>query len=98
MLPKELKGETLVKSKAKQKTNTDVSKHVLVPPHQKLDEKEKKELLEKYGITVKELPAILITDSAISHLGAKVGDVIKITRKNKILGEDMFYRGVVNEL
>ena len=76
----------------------DVSSHVLVPKHIKLDEKEKQEVLDTYKITVKELPRILITDPAIQHLNPKLGDVIRIERMNKIKGMTYFYRGVINEL
>ena len=73
-----------------------VSKHVLVPKHIKLTEKEKKELLEKYNITLRELPKILKKDPAIRHLNLKQGDIIKIIRKSQTAGEAIFYRGVVS--
>ena len=73
-----------------------VAKHVLIPEHLKLSEKEKKELLEKYNITLQELPKILKDDPAIASLNAKPGDVIKITRKSVTAGEAIFYRGVIN--
>lgn len=70
--------------------------HILVPEHTKLNEKEKKELLESYAISLKELPKIRKNDTAISHLNPKEGEVIKITRKSQTAGESYFYRGVVN--
>ena len=70
--------------------------HILVPEHTKLDEKEKKDLLESYSISLKELPKIRKNDAAISHLNVKEGDVVKITRKSPTAGESFFYRGVVN--
>lgn len=69
----------------------------LVPKHIKLSKAEKKKLLEKYNITVKELPKILKTDPAIAELQAKEGEVIKIIRKSKTTGETVYYRGIVNE-
>lgn len=71
--------------------------HTLVPKHVKLSEGEAKKLLEKYHITVKELPKILRTDPAIAELKVKPGDVIKIFRKSEKSGEAVYYRGVVNE-
>lgn len=71
-----------------------ISKHVLLPKHIKLSDKEKKELLSNYRITIKELPKILDTDSALAGLDAKPGDVIKIIRKSPTSGETIFYRGV----
>ncbi len=78
------------------KKKLNVSKHVLVPKHIKLTEKEKKELLEKYNITLRELPKILKKDPAIKHLNLKQGDIIKIIRKSQTAGESIFYRGVVS--
>ncbi|MFH1850284.1 MAG: DNA-directed RNA polymerase subunit H [archaeon] len=71
--------------------------HELIPKHVKLSEKEKKELLQKYSITIKHLPQILKGDSAIQMLDAKPGDVIKICRQSPTVGEAIFYRGVVDE-
>jgi len=78
------------------KKKLDVSKHVLVPKHVKISEKEKKELLEKYNITLRELPKILKKDPAIKHINLKQGDIVKIIRKSQTAGESVFYRGVVD--
>ena len=78
------------------KKKYDLNKHQLVPEHSKLNDKEKKDLLEKYHISLKELPKINKKDVAIAHLNAKEGDVIKITRDSKTAGEAIFYRGVIN--
>jgi len=72
-----------------------VSEHMLVPEHKKLTKEEKDELLEKYNITVKELPKILKDDPAISHLSLDVGDVIKITRKSPTMGRAVYYRVIM---
>ena len=78
----------------KKKFKTD--KHILIPKHSKLSDSQKEKLLEKYNISIKELPRIFKTDPAISSLDAKPGDVIKITRKSQTAGEAIFYRVVVN--
>ena len=57
--------------------------HVMVPVHSKLSVQDKKELLKKYNITLTQLPKMHRTDSAISHLNVKEGDVIKIERKGE---------------
>ena len=75
---------------------TEKSEHVLVPKHTKLSEKDKKALLEKYTITLKEIPKILKSDPAIAHLGLQEGDVVKIFRKSHTSGESVYYRGVIN--
>jgi DNA-directed RNA polymerase subunit H len=79
------------------KQKFDVTKHVLVPKHSKVSDKEKKELFEKYGISLIQLPKILKNDPFVDALGAKPGDVIKITRKSPTSGEAVFYRSVTSE-
>lgn len=74
-----------------------IEEHVLVPKHSKLSDKDKKELLEKYQITLKELPKIMKKDPIVKELGVKPGDVVKIIRKSETAGESVFYRCVVNE-
>lgn len=76
------------------KLKVDITKHILIPKHTKLSEKERKELLEKFSISVKELPKINKDDSAIEHLEVQAGDVIKIVRKSPTAGEVVFYRGI----
>jgi len=66
-----------------------------MPKHTKLNDKEKKELLEKYGISIKSLPKIKRNDQAIIALETKSGDVIKIERKSLTAGTAVYYRSVV---
>ncbi|MBN2367545.1 DNA-directed RNA polymerase subunit H [Candidatus Woesearchaeota archaeon] len=73
-----------------------IKKHVLMPKHVKLIEKEKKDLLERYKISLNELPKIIKNDSAIVSLNVKIGDVVKITRESPTAGEITYYRVVVN--
>ncbi len=74
-----------------------IKKHVLMPEHIKLSEKEKKELFEAYNISPNELPKIKKDDPAVARLNVKVGDVIKIIRTSPTAGETVFYRGVISE-
>ena len=73
----------------------DISKHSLVPKHTILNDKEKKELLKKYSITLNQLPRILTSDPMVEKLDAKIGDVIKITRNSPTAGPIQYYRVVV---
>jgi len=75
----------------------DITKHFLVPKHSKLSEKEKKELFEKYGISMKEIPKISHKDAGIKELNVKQGDIIVVERNSPTAGNIRFYRGVVNE-
>ena len=72
------------------------TKHILVPVHKKLSEKEKEELLKKYSVSMKELPKILTADPALAELDVKEGDVVKIIRKSRTSGDSVYYRGVIN--
>jgi DNA-directed RNA polymerase subunit H len=71
--------------------------HVLVPKHEKLTEKERLALMEKYKLTLIQLPKISIRDPALRGLTLKQGDIVKITRKSYTAGETVFYRGVIDE-
>jgi len=73
-----------------------VKNHSLVPKHVKLSEKDKKELLEKYKITIKHLPSILLTDPGIEELTVKENDIIKIERDSPTAGKTVFYRRVTH--
>ena len=55
-------------------------------------EAEIQDIIDKYAIDVKQLPKILVQDPAIQLLGAKIGDVIKITRDSPTAGAYVMYR------
>jgi DNA-directed RNA polymerase subunit H len=76
---------------------SDKIEHELIPEHSKLSEKDAKDLLKKYSLTIREIPKILITDPAIAHLDVKEGDIIKIKRNSRTAGETVFFRGVIKE-
>lgn len=80
---------------AEKEKTFNILKHDLVPEHVILSEDEKKAVLEKYNITAKQLPKILITDAVVKTVGAKAGDVIKITRKSPTAGTTTYYRIVL---
>ncbi len=78
------------------KNEVNILEHELVPKHEIISEKEKEELLKKYGIkSLRQLPRILSSDPVVKAIGAKVGDIIKITRKSPTAGEAVYYRIVV---
>ena len=71
-------------------------RHVLIPKHERLSAKDKKDLLEKYNVSLKQLPRVSKKDPAIQHLNVSEGDIIKITRDSKTAGTSIFYRVVSN--
>ena len=74
----------------------NIQKHILVSEHIKLSDAEKKELLEKYNISINQLPKIFKSDAAIKNIDVKIGDVIKIKRISPTAGEFSFYRLVID--
>lgn len=66
--------------------------HILQPKHIKLKPDEVKKLLDKYNISVGQLPKIKVSDPAVPE-GVAKGDVLKMERKegDKIIE---YYRAV----
>jgi len=67
--------------------------HALQPKHTKLKAEEVKSLLEKYNISLSQLPKIKRDDPALPA-GCNIGDVVKIERQ---IGDKVsyYYRVVV---
>lgn len=72
-----------------------VFKHKLVPKHRIMSEDEKDDILERYGITINQLPRIRLRDPAVMELGAREGDLIEIERESRTAGKTKYYRIVV---
>ncbi len=75
--------------------NIDILKHRLVPKQEIISERAKEELLSKYGIVIRQLPRIFSTDPVVTTIGAKIGDVVKITREDAFTGKSVYYRVVI---
>jgi DNA-directed RNA polymerase subunit H len=73
----------------------NIFEHGLVPFHEILSEKEKKQILTQYKVQPYQMPQIKSGDPAVKVIGAKPGDVLKITRKSTTAGEHITYRYVV---
>ena len=79
----------------KKKIIFDIMNHDLVPLHEIITEKEKKDLLAKYKIEPNQLPKILDSDPVCKSIEAKPGQILKIIRKSHTAGESFSYRFVV---
>jgi len=77
------------------KPKLDITQHKLVPKHEIMSNEEKKKLFEEYNITPDQLPKILVTDPVSLIIGAKPGQILKITRKSHTANKAVSYRFVV---
>lgn len=80
------------------KQKIDVMRHEFVPKHVLLTKDETIELLNKYKISLIDLPMVLNTDPAVFAVGGREGDVIKILRKSQTTHKEIeYYRYVTKE-
>ena len=70
--------------------------HFLVPKHEILAKSKHEEILSSLGVEVQKLPKIKMQDPQVRLLGARDGDIIKITRKDATR-ENVYYRLVVKQ-
>ncbi len=72
-----------------------ILEHVLVPKHEVLSPEEASKVLKELGVSPDKLPWIRASDPVARAIGAKPGDIVKITRKSPTAGEIVVYRYVV---
>lgn len=76
----------------------NVLNHVNVPLHVILPEDEVKDLLKRYNIVREQLPKIRNNDPACKVIGAKPGEVVKVTRRSPTAGTAVAYRLVIEAI
>ena len=69
--------------------------HSLVPKHEIMSNASIERVLKQYKITVDQLPKIKSEDPVVVAIGAKKGQVLKITRNSMTAGKSVYYRVVV---
>lgn len=74
----------------------DVRDHEAVPTHEKMDEDEVEEVLEKFDTEKDKLPKIERTDAALKQMDVEEGNVIRIERESPTAGKTTYYRIVVD--
>lgn len=75
----------------------NITRHELVPDHVILTEKEKQQILTEYDIKPSQLPKMLTNDPVALSIGAKSGEIVKITRESHTAKESTAYRLVVED-
>ncbi|OED30577.1 DNA-directed RNA polymerase subunit H [Methanosphaera sp. WGK6] len=73
---------------------TDILQHNLVPEHTILSDEEAQKVLEDLNVRRDQIPKILPDDPVIKAIDAKLGDIIRITRKSETAGIFVAYRVV----
>lgn len=71
-------------------------KHSYIPKHEVVSADDLEKLISEKNINPEKLPLIYIADPGIAHLEVKIGDVIRITRKNRVIGDIIYYRKVIS--
>jgi len=75
----------------------NILEHEYVPKHRILSKEEEEALLQRLQIKKNQLPSIFVSDPVAKIIGAKVGDIIEITRQSKTAGVFIAYRHVVKD-
>lgn len=77
------------------KKTFNVLDHILVPKHERIPSEEVPKVLRELGLDPSNLPLIRASDPAVKAIGAKPGDLVKITRESETAGKTIVYRLVV---
>jgi DNA-directed RNA polymerase subunit H len=77
------------------KTEFKPGTHFLVPKHELLTKEEAVEVAKRYNASLSQFPYILSSDPVAKEIGAKPGDLVRITRRSETAGSTVYYRYVV---
>lgn len=69
--------------------------HALVPKHEITSGEERERLLTEYRVQPYQLPKLMATDPGAKAIGAKPGDIVRITRDSPTAGKYVTYRYVI---
>ncbi|WP_296878263.1 DNA-directed RNA polymerase subunit H [uncultured Methanobrevibacter sp.] len=70
----------------------DIQDHILVPTHEIMTEDEIADEFSDVEYDFKDLPKIRSEDPVVKAIGAKPGDVLRITRESQTAGVFVTYR------
>ena len=69
--------------------------HEFVPKHEILTAEEREKLVAEYKVQPYQLPRIKASDPALTAIGARSGDIVRVIRKSPTAGKYVAYRYVV---
>ena len=70
----------------------DIQDHMLVPKHEIMTEEEISKEFSDVDYKFKDLPKIKVNDPVAESIGAKPGDILRITRESQTAGKFVTYR------
>lgn len=70
----------------------DIQDHMLVPKHEIMTEEEISDEFSDVDYDFKDLPKIKSRDPVVKAIGAKTGNILRITRKSDTAGKFVTYR------
>lgn len=70
----------------------DILQHSNVPKHEILSDSEIEDIFAEVEYEIKQLPKIKSDDPVVKAIGAKKGDILKITRESQTAGTFITYR------
>ncbi len=70
----------------------DILQHSNVPKHEILSDSEISNIFKDVEYEIKQLPKIKSDDPVVKAIGAKRGDILKITRESQTAGTFITYR------
>ncbi len=73
----------------------NIMEHELVPKHEVLSPEEALKVLKELGVRPDQLPYLRASDPIAIAIGAKPGDIVRITRKSPTAGKIVVYRFVI---
>ncbi len=92
IMAKAIEMKVDVESHTYDKFVTDMRKCPYVPKHEIATPEEVENLLSFNYKKITDLPSIMSDDTQVIWIGAKVGDVVKITRFSEVTGYSVYYR------
>lgn len=72
-----------------------MSTHFLIPKHELLTKEESSQVTARFNASASQFPYIQATDAIAKEIGAKPGDMVRITRTSETAGTSIYYRYVV---